>query len=151
MAMGFAYIATDKDTHFTGALAENAIESESVDMPADWITADIEKCIISEMSFQSDQNLDWELIFWANSDYNETDLDNSKVITRISLAATTADQIAGTAQYIYDNPLAQSIEYVDEDNTSKIHVSLLNRSATGKNAGATGEVVLRMGCTPYFS
>jgi len=151
MAMGFAYIATDKDTDFEATLAENAILSESIDMPTDWQTADIQKCIISEMSVQSDENLDWELLFWANGDYNNTDLDLSKVITRISLAATTADQIAGSNQYIYDNPLAQSIEYVDEDNTSKIHISLINRSASAKSADPNGSIVIRIGCTPYFS
>lgn len=149
--LGFKYIASDKDTHFTGALAQNAIESESISMPTDWATADINKMIISEMSFQSDQNLDWELIFWANGDYDESDLDASKVITRISLPATTGEQIAGAGQYIYENPLPQSIEYVDEDNSNEIHVSLVNRDATSKNAGATGEVVMRIGCTPYNS
>ena len=151
MAQGFKFIASDKDTHFTGALAQNAIESESINMPTPWQTAGVQKCVISELNFQSDQDLDWEVIFWRNSDYDESDMDNSKVIDRITVAASTSEQIAGAGQFIYENPLAQSIEYVDEDNTSKIHVSLVNRDATGKNAGATGEVALTIGCTPYFS
>lgn len=150
MARGFKYIVSDKDTHFAGALADNAIENESISMPTDWGTSGIQKCIISELSFQADENLDWELIFWSDGDYNSTDLDLSKIVTRISIPETSSDRIAGSNQFYYENPLVQSIEYVDKDNTSKIHVGLICRSAAGKTAGASGEVVLRMGCTPYF-
>tara|TARA_R100000049_G_C1955316_1_gene108702 strand:- start:7647 stop:8108 length:462 start_codon:yes stop_codon:yes gene_type:complete len=149
---GFRNIVSDKDDHFTGELVQNAIESESIDMPSDWATAGINKCSISELSFQADQTgLDMELIFWSNSDYDESNLDESKIINRVTLAASDGNTIAGTGTTYYPNPLAQSIEYYDEDHTSKIHVSLVNRDATAKNSGATGEVVLRMGCTPSFS
>ncbi len=150
-SLGFKYIASLKGTHFTGALADNAIESESISLPDEWVTAGINKLVISELSFQAVEDLDWELIFWANGNYNSSDQDTSKIITRFSVAASTSEQIAGANQFIYENPLAQSIEYNDEDNSSKIHVSLVCRSAAGKTAGAGGYVVLRIGCTPYFS
>jgi len=147
--MTIKYVASDKDDHFRGALIENAIASESLSMPADWITAGVQKGVISEMSFQSDQNLDWELLFWSKNEYDNTDLDLSTVITRITLAATDADQVAGSDQYIYKNPLLANIGYMDEDNSSKVHVSLINRSTTAKGAGDAGKVALRIGITPW--
>jgi len=34
--------------------------------------------------------------------------------------------------------------------SKKLHVGLVNRSATGKNAGATGEIRVRFGIRPIF-
>lgn len=139
------YFSSDKDSHFTGALIQNAIENESINFPADWRTCAKQKCIISELSLQSDQNLDWELILWSTSDYSDTDLDLDKIIARISMPMSSAERVAGSGQYYYKNPLEQSIGYVDEDNDGKLHIGLVNRDITDKIAGGTGEVVVRVG------
>lgn len=141
------YFASDKDTHFTGALAQNAIENESINMPTDWQTAGKQKITISEINLQADEDLDMELVLWSSSSYSNTDLDLDKMITRISFTAATAEQIAGAGQYYYENPLVQSIEYIDEDNTSKVHIGLVCRDASGKSAGASGETVVRIGAS----
>jgi len=148
--MGMKYISSDKDTQFTGTLAQHADELESIDMPADWQTAGIYKCTISELMVQISQiGLDLELIFWRSaSANNDSDMDLTKVVSRVSLAALDAtDRISGAGQYYYANPLVQNIEYIDEDHSGKIHVSLINRDVTAYS----GSMVLTMGCTPYFS
>lgn len=141
----FRLFASDKDTHLTGDLIQNAIENESINMPTDWQTDGIQKCVISEVNIQCDQDLDLELILWATSGYSNTDHDLDRMITRISFPAATADQIAGANQYYYKNALVQNIEYRDDDKTSKVHFGIVNRDATTKNTAATGTVTLDTG------
>ncbi len=154
MAQGIKYIQSDKDTQFDATLAQHAIESESINMPADWITAGVYKCTISELMLECTQGgLDLELIFWRTSGYNNADMDLAKIITRISLTEGTdgATQIGGANQYIYKNPLGQSVEYIDEDHSGKIHVSLVNRDATKKNTAAIGSVQMTAGTGGQFT
>jgi len=145
--MTLRYFASDKDTHFAGALTTDAIENESINMTSDWQATSKQKCVISELMLESDQNLDWEIVLWSTSAYSDTDLDVDKGVTRIKVPASTGEQIAGAGQYYYENPLAQSIDYIDEDNRSKVHIGLINRDVTAKNAGATGNVVIRIGAS----
>jgi hypothetical protein len=148
MVAGMKYISTDKDTQFIETLAQNAISSISLDMPSDWQIAGIQKCVISEMMLQCTQGgLDLEIIFWRTSGYDDSDMDIAKIINRISLTEGTdgATQIAGANQYLYKNPLGQNVEFIDEDFSSKIHISLVNRDATTKNTAASGTVQLSAG------
>lgn len=146
-SLGMRFISSDKDTQFDSTLAQHAIESESIDMPTDWQTAGIYKCVISELAVQSTQGgLDLELIFWRTAGFDDADMDLSKVISRIALPeGSDTLQIASANQFYYKNPLVQSIEYVDEDHSSKIHVSLVNRDATKKNTAASGTIQLTAG------
>ena len=90
MTQGMKFISSDKDTQFNSTLATHAIENESVNMPADWITAGIYKCVISELTVQTTQpDLDLELIFWRNGSYNTSDMDTAKIIDRITLTANS--------------------------------------------------------------
>ena len=151
---GIKYISSDKDSQFDSTLAQHAIETETLAMPSDWQTAGIYKCVISEMMLQCDQGgLDLELIFWRSASANNSDMDLSKIIARISLTEGTdgATQIAGANQYYYKNPLGQSIEYVDEDHSGQIHVSLVNRDATKKNTAAIGTIQMTAGTGGQFT
>ncbi len=148
------FISSDKDSQFDSTLATNAIETESLAMPSDWQTAGINKCAISEMMLQCTQGgLDLELIFWRTASANNADMDLAKIITRISLTEGTdgATQIAGANQFYYKNPLGQSVEYIDEDNSGQIHVSLVNRDATKKNTAAEGTIQMTAGTGGEFS
>ncbi|MCK4960475.1 MAG: hypothetical protein KAT00_13775 [Planctomycetes bacterium] len=136
-----------KGTHFTGAIVLNAIESESLNFPTDWQTLGVEKCIIEGLSIQSDQNLEWDVYIWNTSDYNSTDLDAAKLVDQINYASTAGKRIAGANQYFYASPTLE-VPYEDKDKTSKLHLSLVNRSATAKIAGASGEIVLRLTLRP---
>jgi len=151
MSQGVYYIDSDKDTHFTGALAQHAIESESLNFPDLFPNAGIQDVIIEGINIQSDQNLEWDVFVWSTSGYNNSDVDLAAMIDYWNFPTTSGKQIAGANQYYYPLPANRiSVPYRDANNTSKLHVSLVNRSATGKNAGATGEVKVRFIVRPVF-
>lgn len=141
-------IDSDKDSHFTGALVQDAIENESINMPSDWQTTVVNKCTIKQITIESDQQLDFDLILYSKSAYSSTDLDLDNMIDVVNFVGSAAKQIAGANQYYYSYPLDHSIEYSDNSHTSKIHCGLINRSAVAKNAGATGEVKVRFMACP---
>lgn len=149
--LALEYIVTDKDTHFTGALAQNAIEVESIDFPADWSLLESHEIVIESIVVQSDQNLEWDIYLWSTSDYNETNLDADRFIDSFNFPTTAGKRIAGAGQYYYSAPSNNiMVPYKDEDRTSKLHIGLVNRSATAKNAGATGEIVVKIAARPVY-
>lgn len=130
----FQTIASDKDSHFAGAIAQYATEEEN-------LTGLIgNKIKITGVSIQSDQALDYRLILFSKDSFADTDLDSDKFIGELELDLPSYGfRIAGANQY-YMAVTGLNICYEDEDETNEIHVALQNLSATGKNAGATGEV-----------
>ncbi len=143
-------IDSDKDTDFRDSLAQNAIEYESLDFPSDFSTTQIQKLLIRQVTLQSDQALNWDLMIWSDSGGADTDMDVDSHITTITLLASNAVTIAGTGQSYYDYELSSPISYTDKDNSGKLHVGLVNRSATAKNAGGTGEVKVRFMVEPVL-
>lgn len=148
---GVYYIDSVAGTHFTGALAQNAIESESIDFPDLLGSVGVHDVIIEGVTVQSDQNLEWDVFIWSKNTYNTTNLDTAELVDYFNFPAANGKQIAGANQYYYPLPANEvSVPYRDEDNTGKLHISLVNRSATSKNAGATGEVTIRVIVRPIF-
>lgn len=141
-------LRTDKDTHFTGALAQDAKEDENIVVPAQLsgINGRVNGTIRSLM-LQSDQNLAWELAFWGSDTTASTDLDVDTFLSRWSFAVADGVRYGGAGQYYYYIE-GLAIPYEDADRSGELHVSLCNRSATGKNAGATGEVVVAVEIEP---
>lgn len=156
------FIRSDKDTHFTGALATNALETESFG------DLRVHAGEIVSVNLQSDQNLDWDIFFFGTTDFNNADLDSSIFLGRVRFAAADGVQIAGSGQFFYDTCIASAyafrpffyvdktwLDLDDEDkldratNPIQLHVGLVNRSATSKNAGATGEVVINVEYHPF--
>ena len=144
------YVRSDKDSHFTGALAQNAVETEDIGFPADWATMVLSKAKILGVTIISDQQLAWDVKFYAKDTHAVTsDLDLDSAIRTLKFDASAGVQEAGANQYYYDiDPTEFPFIYHDEDNTSEFHVTLINRSATAKNAGATGEVVVIIHAIP---
>jgi hypothetical protein len=147
--MPFAYtVRTDKDTHFTGAIAQNAKEDENLTLPGTLRgTNGNARIAIRSIMLQSDQNLSWELIFWSTDGFDNTDLDLDTFLSRWTFAVADGVQIAGANQFYYYIE-GLDIPYVDADNTGELHVSLVCRSAAGKTAGAGGEVVVQIAAEP---
>lgn len=144
-------IVSDKDTHFTGALATGAGEEENL------TGLKAPTGVIESVTLTSDQNLDWDLYFYATDRITDTDLDLEYFLGHVQFVAADAQQIGGAGQYYYDTTTSsyafRTIPYVDKDALDwydaptasaqvnpEIHVVLVNRNATSKNAGATGEV-----------
>ena len=136
------HIRSDKDTHFTGAILQNAAEDESLEFPNSMVGCS--ECVIEAIIIQSDENLDWTIQFWGTSGYDNTDLDLDFFIEYVAFATTAGLQIGATAQYYYSTTNL-NIPYKDLDfdptgtALANIHVSLINRNAAAKTAGSSGE------------
>lgn len=147
-------VISDKDLHFTGALATNAAEEENL------TGLKFPTGVIESVTLTSDQNLDWDLYFFATDALSDTNLDTEHYLGKVRFVATDGEQIAGAGQYYYDTATCsyafRPFAYVDKDaidwydtqsgaqSAPEIHVALVNRNATSKNAGATGEVGVRV-------
>jgi hypothetical protein len=141
------FIRSLKGTHFTGAIAQNAGEAEDIAIPGAGSSAGDYSLrgylYIREIHLWADQNLSWEVQFWADDDYDETDVDLDAFLGSYTFAVADGLQNAGTGLYRYSQTKLE-LSYVDRDVTGEIHIKLVNRSATGKNAGGTGEVVVEV-------
>lgn len=132
-------IRSDKDTHFTGGINQNAKEDENLTgLPCN-------KIRIVGIALQSDQNLRYRAIFWKTDGFDDTDLDSDKFCGEIEVDLVTYGFRIGAAnQYYLDVRLTAGIDYEDEDVSQELHVSLQNLSATAKNSGATGEIAIEV-------
>lgn len=131
-------LESDKDTHFTGSIAQYAHEEENIDGLSD------PRIFIRGVNIQSDQPLKYRLIFWMKDTFADTDLDVDSYVDDVILDMSDDDnafRINNTGQY-YLNVSNLNILYEDEDSTTELHCSLQNLSPTSKNAGASGEVQL---------
>lgn len=147
------HIRSDKDTHFTDGIAQNAVEHENIAFPGGLIGCG--ECVIEAIAIQSDQNLDWDVFFWGTDGNANTDLDLDTFIEYVNFATTVGKQIGATAQFYYATT-SLNIPYKDNDwddtppitAAAELHISLVNRSGTAKNSGATGEVVIDVSIRP---
>lgn len=141
-------ISTDKDVHFTTELIADAVEEENISFPSAWVTTGIQTVEIRNLTVQSDQNIQWDIQFYATDAHSNTDLDLDKFVTNVNFGTGDGVTNAGTGQYRYDkNPTFIPFMYTDEDNSSEFHITLVSRGAT-KNAGATGEIVIKIHAVP---
>lgn len=149
MAAPLFKIRTDKDAEFTGAIAQNAGEDENLTFPgyASAAIGNLEaqaRFWVRELRIWSDQNLSWEVQFYSKDIFDDTDADLDTFLGAHQFAVADGLQIGGSGLYRYV-ATGLSLFVKDGDGTGEVHVKLVNRSATSKNAGATGEVVLEIG------
>lgn len=148
-------VRTDKDDQFTAALAQNVALTENLVAPGDLGAGGHCRSRLHSISILSDQNLAWEIALYSTDSFNTSaDMDQVSFLGRWGFQAGDGTQIAGTGPYFYYID-GLDIPYRDADFTShikpgglsqgQIHLMLVNRSATGKNAGATGEIVVQLG------
>lgn len=132
-------ISSDKDVHFTTELTQGAMETESIDMPADMVTIGIDRLVIIGLVMQASRNNEYDIIFWRTSGHDNTDLDLDKALGYVNFSKSDGKQVAGQNQYRYPSENLK-IFYRDEDQTSKIHVGLVNRSTITKEASDTVKI-----------
>lgn len=132
----FDTVRTDKDTHFTGAIAQNAKEDENLT----GLLAD--KIRITGITIQSDQRLNYKLLLWYKDSFEDADLDLDMFCGEAELDLISYGIQVGGANQWYLDVRNLHIDYEDQDATKELHVSLFNNCPTAKNAGATGEVVV---------
>ena len=132
-------IASDKDLHFTGALAKDEVERESLTGLRG------NRIRISKISLQADQQLLFEVLLYGTDLFEEADLDEDRFIASVEFNLLDYGIQQTTNQWRMDIKNL-NIDYVDADETKELHVVLENLSPTAKNAGATGEVKVEFLC-----
>lgn len=138
----FYTIRSGKDSAFTGALGQYAKEDENL---TGMIT---NKARITGLTLQSDQQLKFKVLFWSKDTFDDSNLDLDTLIGEVDVDLTVYGwQIDGTGTW-YMDMRDLLIDYMDEDNTNELHISLMNMSGTGKVAGANGEVVIQVTYSP---
>ena len=137
-------IATDSTLHFTGALAQNAGEGEDIALKMEIAAGKHCRCRVKAIVVQSLENLAWETWLWGKDTKGVTgNVDTSSLRARWTFVATDGKRITGDDNYYYyvdgnDQP------YFDVDMTGELHITLVNRSAAAKTAGAVGAVSVRL-------
>lgn len=133
----FHTIRSDKDDHFTGSIAQNAVEQES-------LTGLISnKVKITGIVILADQQLNFRVVFYSTDAFADTDLDVDSLFNEVEFDLPGYGwRIAGTGKYCMVIT-GLDINYIDENGTNELHVALQNLSATSKTAGGNGEVILR--------
>lgn len=133
-------IASDKDLHFTGEITAGNMETENLSMPADFVTIGVDKILITELVLEASRQLEYDVVLWPTDKFDETDLDLDKAIGYINFPASDGKQIAGANQYRY---LSGKLEmyYRDDDQTSEIHIGVVNRTQTTKTNSDTVKLI----------
>lgn len=145
-AIGKSYqIKSDKDTHFTTAIAVNAKEDENL------AGLQANKILIVGVAVEAKEQNHYRALFWKTDGFDDTNLDLDSFIGAVDLdLVTNGFQIGGAGQWYWDEKLGRGngIEYHDEDSSSELHVSLQNLGPGAKTAGVNGEVVLKVSYVP---
>jgi hypothetical protein len=128
-------VRSDKDANFTTAIAQNAKEDENLTGVA------ANKIRIKRITCQSDENLAWEIQLWETDTFDDVDLDLDSYKASVIFDTADAMRIGAANQWYYDSG-SLDIPCEDLDGTFELHISLCNRSAAAKTAGANGEFVL---------
>ncbi|MDD1678036.1 MAG: hypothetical protein LUO93_02470 [Methanomicrobiales archaeon] len=149
-------VSTDPATQFTAALAQNAYDTVSLEagegIPEKLGFVDqgigAGRTVASRLraiAVISKENLAWEIWLWGQGTFNASGSDPAKVfpLGRWAFGAADGVQLAGTGLYYYYSD-ANDHPYVDLDRKGKIHLMLVNRSVTGKSAGATGAMRIQL-------
>lgn len=145
---GIYQFRTDKDVNFTGGIAQNARADENILLPPGLQpTGGTAYNIIRAVGIISDQNLDWDLYVFNSTAFSNADLDLDTFNSVVSFAVAAGKQIAGAGSFYYYTQ-GLNIPVYDANATGKIHLSLVNRNVTAKNAGATGEIVIILWMEP---
>jgi len=128
---------------FTGAIAQNAAAFLSLDVKGLGVGSRVD-CLLRSVTVVSVEDLDWELWFFTKTGVagNSADPDVNTLIGRVVLPST-ALQIGATGLFTFYSE-GLEINIFDDDNTSKIHMALVERAAAGKTAGAAGGVKITL-------
>ena len=139
------WIRTDKDTHFTSAIVQLAIDTEQVSdvLPNDEV-------LIHEIVCLCDEAIDYILYIYENSGYNTADADTDATIGEVAFdLATIGEQISSTGLYRLTVRLEQPIHIKNTDKSNDLFLGLSPRSGA-KTVGASGEIVFKFAVEPIF-
>ncbi len=132
-------IRSDKDAHFTGAIAQFAAEEEN-------LTGLIaNKILIKEAILLAKEQLIFRLWFALEDSFEDADMDEDRLEQYLDFDLVTSGVLYKNTGF-YRLPLTTEqqglLYYTDEDETNELHVALECLSAAGKSEGEAGQVVI---------
>lgn len=137
-------IGTLDGTHFTGALAQNAVLTEDIALGV--LGGLTGRARIRSLLIMSSDNLAWEVWFYGAHDGASPDPNQDHFHGRWTFVAGDGIQL-GSAGLFYYYVDGLDIPYRDTDlaahvgphvNVPELHLRLVNRSAAGKTAYGSG-------------
>lgn len=144
-------LETDKDTHFTGAIALNAIEYEDIGPPTTLLPyqgLNANKITIRGINVQCTSALAFRFWVFGTDAHADADLDVDSFSDYIELdLATNGERIAGAGQYYYKDTNIR-MEYEDEDEDFTLHSGLQIFGGAGKLASPAEYVQIDVSYSP---
>lgn len=136
-------VTTVAASQFRSALAQNAAENLSLDVNNAGVGIRVDS-ILRSLMIVSVENLLWELWFYGRNTYNAPATPDAQTFLGSWMFGVSGTQIgaAGLYHYYIDGLY---IPIKDLDQTGKIHMSLICRSAAGKSAGDAGAIRVQLG------
>jgi hypothetical protein len=101
---------------------------------------------VRSITIISQQNHAWELEFWRSATHGGT-IDADTFIGRWTFDPGDATRESGTGNYRYYID-GLDVPYVDNDNSGKLHLSLIDRTAGKLAQGAGGDIVVKVRMEP---
>ncbi|MBT9142837.1 MAG: hypothetical protein DDT29_01233 [Dehalococcoidia bacterium] len=135
-------LRTNKDLHFTEAIAQNMTEREIVS----GLIAD--KIRIISLAIQSRERLRYRLILFSGRGFTNTNLNLDTFRSEQEFDLPVWGLRIGEIGQFYMSIDGLSIEYEDKERTRTLYVALQNLSIARKSVGAAGEVVLEFTYAP---
>ena len=126
---------------FTAACVQNAGIAANLTLPLPLAHLGGGLLILRRFSIVSVQNLAWEGWVFGKSTGATGNCDTERFLGKWTFAASDGSQMAGAGLYHYTKD-GLIIPYQDAGGTGQLHLYLVNLSATAKNAGVTGGVVV---------
>lgn len=141
-----AVVSTSAANQFRATLAQNAALFLSLDVNSFGVGQRVD-AIIKAIQILSVENLAWEIWFFRNALQDPANADTNRWMGYWTFVAGGAVRIgaAGLYHYYIDG---LGLPYQDEDQTGKIHMALINRSAAGKSAGDAGAIRVQLVIEP---
>ncbi len=134
-------MGTMKSAKITGSIATGVGSDINVDFPADWKTCGIQKlkihniAVTGELSNTTGNTIDFDLLFFGKDTHgtDTTDTSAENLLGEIVFLATDFDGSAytggGASFRAYKDLADNPVYYVDQDNTSELHMTFINRDA----------------------
>ena len=137
-------ITTDKDVHFTGALAQYAVEAETLVAGTYGVSAGFDALEITKIKCQSDQQLIWRLHFSTSSLFDDTDLDVDDLDDYCEFDMVADGELYANANQYRLTKIIEPTYLYKSVLEGSFYLVLENLSSTAKIAGATGEIIFEI-------
>lgn len=139
-------VRTSSSVEFTGAIVQNAQETENIVLPSSLQGINgTASNILHAIEIVATENLAYTLDFYGTDAFNSATPNLNRFLGTWAFAASDGTQVAGAGLYRYYID-GLSIPLWDYDKTGELHVALVNRSVAAKTAGAGGAMAVTFWC-----